>query len=138
MIRFERDILLGLLGKGVALGVPAMGVAWWLGGWRGAGGVVAGEFVMLVNILGIAWLLGRALSDDPERKRSAMGLATLFLLKLLVLFGIAYYVLAVVGVSPIGFVSGCMIALAVLSWQVVSTPASELAEQDDTRQQEEE
>jgi hypothetical protein len=123
MIRFERDIILGLLRKGVILVVPAMGIAYFFGGWRGSLGVLAGELLMLTNIMGLAWVLGRGLRDDPAHRRRPLGLAALFLLKLLVLFGIAYYVLAVVGLSPIGFVSGCMMALGVLSWQVVATPS---------------
>lgn len=99
-----------------------MGIAYAFGGWRGSLGLLSGEVLMLLNIMGLAWLLGRGLRDDPEKKRSPLGLSALFLLKLLVLFGIAYYVLAVVGLSPIGFVSGCMMALGVMSWQVVATP----------------
>lgn len=135
MIKFNRRVLGAMATKGAMLGVPAMGIAYYFGRWEGAFGVLAGEVVMLVNIMGLAWVLGRGLRDDPEKQRRPFGLAALFLLKLLVLFGLSYYVLAVVGLSPIGFVSGCMIALGVMSWQVVATPKT--PEEDEASSSEE-
>lgn len=121
MIRFEREIVLGLIRKGVILLLPVSGVALFFGGWRVALGVAAGEALMLGNIVLISWMLGRSLGAKEGEQKSAVSLVSLFIVKLLVLFGLSYYVLAVVGLDPIGFVTGCMLSLVTLSWQVVTT-----------------
>lgn len=118
MIRFEKQIILGLVSKALAVAIPVSVGAGLMWGWRVGAGVVFGEALMLANIVFIAWLLGRGLGRGGG-KRAPM-LAALFLVKLLVLFGLSYYVLAVIGLDPIGFVAGCMLSLVVLSWQVVS------------------
>ncbi len=121
MIRFEREIVLGLIRKGLILLLPVSGVALFFGGWRVALGVAAGEALMLGNIVLISWMLGRSLGAKEGEQKSAVSLVSLFIVKLLVLFGLSYYVLAVVGLDPIGFVTGCMLSLVTLSWQVVTT-----------------
>lgn len=121
MIRFEREIVLGLIRKGLILLLPVSGVALFFGGWRVALGVAAGEALMLGNIVLISWMLGRSLGAKEGEQKSAASLVSLFIVKLLVLFGLSYYVLAVVGLDPIGFVTGCMLSLVTLSWQVVTT-----------------
>ena len=123
MVGLERKkSMVGLVRKALMVWLPSSALAYFVWGWRVAGGLLFGEALMLSNILFIAWLLRRGLGKKgrDQGTSGALGLAALFLVKLLVLFGLSYYVLAVIGLDPIGFVAGCMLSLVVLSWQVIA------------------
>ena len=90
-----------------------------VGDSRLAGSVAGGACMMGADIAAMLWLLERALVARPRGQAQALGLAALFMLKLLVLFIASYYVLAVTGASALGFVTGVMIALAAVSWSSV-------------------
>ena len=123
-MQLNRRALKGVVEKSAALGGIGALIGGAIGGWDGALGVLAGVALVGLNVIGIALLVRRSVRADGASAPRAGGALVmgLFVLKLLVLFTLAYYVLAVIGLSPIGFVSGCMIALGALSWQVVSTP----------------
>ena len=122
MVQLDEAWQRGLIARGGVIMTLSAGFSWWMWGWEVGGAVAAGLLVMLVNLVGLAWLLRKTFSDEERGSRSAWWLSLLFLAKLLVLFGLSYYVLAVVGLSPVGFATGCLLGLVVLSWQVLGTP----------------
>lgn len=123
MIRFEPIFVRGMLIKSVVLAAVfggLIGLKW--GAWV-ALSLCVGEGLFCADIVAMAWLLRLIMVPG----RSSIGLSLLFLLKLLVLFGLTYYFLAHVGLSPAGLTAGFILGLGVLSWQVVSTPSKEVA-----------
>ena len=114
MIRFEPSFVRGMFYRGSVAGAIAGLLTGLLSGWDVAVAVIAGEVLFCADLVAMAWLLRRVFEPSGGSTSGSFGLSLLFLLKLLVLFGLAYYFLAVVGLSPAG--------LGVLSWQVVATP----------------
>ena len=105
-----------------ALGAAVGGGVWgWLGPWW-ACSLWAGAGVMGFSIGATLWMLGQMRDPEEGRAPNRGGLAFVFFLKLLVLFGVTYYALAGAGLSALGFVAGCMLALGALSvavlWQI--------------------
>ena len=125
MIRFEPSFVRGMIYRGVVAGVIAgllTGISF---GWDVAAAVLAGEALFCADLVAMAWLLRRVFEPSGQPTSGSLGLSLLFLLKLLVLFGLAYYFLAVVGLSPAGLAGGFILGLGVLSWQVVATPSKD-------------
>lgn len=120
MIRFERSFIQGLVLRGLALGAVAAALSWLLIDGAFALGLLSGLVLMCANILSMTWLL-ESMRDAPGvRTPGPKTLAALFLLKLLVLFGLTYYLLAEVGLSPAGLALGFVLGLGALSWQVIT------------------
>lgn len=122
MIRFEPSFVRGMFYRGSVAGAIAGLLTGLLSGWDVAVAVIAGEVLFCADLVAMAWLLRRVFEPSGGSTSGSFGLSLLFLLKLLVLFGLAYYFLAVVGLSPAGLAGGFILGLGVLSWQVVATP----------------
>jgi hypothetical protein len=68
----------------------------------------------------MAWLIERMLGGGGGGGVGPGALLFFFALKLLVLFGLTYYLVVVLGLSALGFVAGYVVLLAGLMWQAVS------------------
>jgi hypothetical protein len=113
MIRFEPSFVKGMFYRGCVAGAVAGLLTGVFLGWDVALGVIAGEALFCADLVAMAWLLRRVFEPSGQPTSGSLGLSLLFLLKLLVLFGLAYYFLAVVGL-----------------WQVVATPTSDTSEEE--------
>lgn len=130
MIRFEPSFVKGMFYRGCVAGAVAGLLTGVFFSWDVALGVIAGEALFCADLVAMAWLLRRVFEPSGQPTSGSLGLSLLFLLKLLVLFGLAYYFLAVVGLSPAGLAGGFILGLGVLSWQVVATPTSDTSEEE--------
>jgi hypothetical protein len=131
MIQFEAAFIKGLFRRASTLALVCAALAWWWSGAWEAVSVVGGVALMVGDITAIAWLLHKMLGSGEWGLWSAGALSLLFLIKLLVLFGLAYYFLAVVGLAPAGFAAGCIIGLAGLNWHVIAHPTSPAVQKND-------
>ncbi len=93
--------------------------AWFWGPWA-ALSVWCGTLLGVANVWGMAWLIERMVGGGEERRVGAGALLFFFALKLLVLFGLTYYLVVVLGLSALGFVAGYVVLLTGLMWQAVS------------------
>lgn len=92
-------------------------------------GLLAGGAIAIGNFGAIVWLGGRLVAAD---QRSKVLLALLFMVKLLLLFGLVAVALLTLPVDPLAFAFGCVLvvpaALLMLLWQslrpALATPPS--------------
>lgn len=138
MIQFEPKFVKGMLGRFAIASALAVAIAIPFWGIEVAVSIVIGNALMTGNVIVMSWFLRKMLGASEGGGGKSSNLVTVFLLKLLVLFGLTYYVLAVVGVDPLGLVSGFMLGLAVLSWQVIRGGASTESESAQDADSEEE
>lgn len=120
--------------KAIGLGVFTALVLAVLGYAQVALGVLVGVGLALANIAAMALLLGRLLKGPKRPGSSGLFWGGLFLLKLLVLFGATYYVIAVARLDPIGFAAGYALLLVAIVWQSLTpatSPPQQSHKQDD-------
>ncbi len=117
-----RGLVQGALIKTLILGALSTLLASWRWGAHAGWSVVAGLVMVTVNVTAMAWLIRRTLRGPGTGGQGVGPLAALFLLKMLVLLGLTYYVIAVLRLSPLGFVYGYVLFLGALVWQTLVTP----------------
>lgn len=106
--------------KGLGLCALLSGVVTWVWGpWAGSS-VWCGTALGAVNVWGMAWLVERVVGGGDGERIGAWAVLLFFALKLLVLFGLTYYLVVVLGLSALGFVAGYVALLTGLMWQAVS------------------
>lgn len=118
-----RTLLLGfVLGALVALLVDA----------RLGTSILAGTVLVCANLRFMAWgigkLLGMATEHTPD---GTAGWTALFLLKLLALFVLTYYLIAVLGLSAVGFLVGYSLFVLVMLVQALTDAPDEDAQDGD-------
>ena len=121
MTLIRSAFLRGALFKAMILGSAAMTLSTLIWSAALAKAIAVGLSLAMGNIA-LMHVLLRRLVSGPGRGAGAAALGALFLLKLLVLFGVTYYVIAVVGLDPLGFAAGYALLLAAIVWQSL-TPA---------------
>lgn len=110
------------LHKACVLLVCAMSVSWLLWGSSQAFAILGGGFVMAANMVFISLMVRRMLAKEDVHRSGLVRLVLLFMLKLLVLFGLTYYVVVVLGLSAMGYMGGYMVFLTAMLWQGLSPP----------------
>lgn len=120
MVELSKGLVWGGTIKGAGLCALASAVAAWFWGPWVALSVWGGTLLGGANVWGMAWLIERMLGGGGGGGVGPGALLFFFALKLLVLFGLTYYLVVVLGLSALGFVAGYVVLLAGLMWQAVS------------------
>lgn len=107
------------LGKTVVVGALSAlcaGISW--GWWLGVS-TLMGAAMVVMNVWVIGWLIRRMFEEASSGRVSGAKWGALFMLKLLALFGLTYYCIARLGLSPVGYALGYSALPAALVWQAV-------------------
>lgn len=119
------------LGKTMALGaLSGLGAGLTWGWWLGLS-VAVGAAMVVVNVITIAWLIRKMFEQARAGGASGLRWGALFMLKLLALFGLTYYCIARLGLSPVGFALGYSAFPAALVWQAVADMFGEPVPEED-------
>lgn len=124
MVTLENKFVVQAIKKTLGLGGAAMILCTLIWDRHIALSVAAGVGVAVGNIAFMAWFIRRVFSRGGHGYTGALGWSLLFLLKLLVLFGLTYYVLVVVRLNALGYSAGYIILLIALTWQGLIQPAT--------------
>lgn len=119
--------LRGVTYKSVGLGAGAVAAGSLLWGWSIGLALTVGVSLAVANLLSMSWIMSKILRGPAAEKQSTLGWGMLFLLKLLVLFGVTYYVIAVARLNPLGFAAGYALLLVAIVWQAL-VPAQDKPE----------
>lgn len=117
-----RTLLLGfVIGALVALLVsPHLGTS-----------ILAGTVLVCANLRFMAWGINHLLSRAAQAHgQGSVGWTALFLLKLLALFGLTYYLIAVLGLSAVGFLVGYSLFVLVMVLVALTDDTPEDDEQE--------
>jgi hypothetical protein len=138
----ERDdplagFLPGLIWKTLALGAAAgLLVARWMSsglGWS----VMAGAGLAAANAAALSWLVGKILEPEPDEtaeiRKSTAFWAALLGFKLLALLTLAFLVIVLFGVRPLGLAIGYTMFLLATIWQTTAAYGGRTRRPDDTR-----
>lgn len=123
MIMMKNEFIRGAIYKAMLIGGVCMiggGLIWDM---AIAASIGVGVLIASANLAFMTWFIGRVLSRAGEGSMGALGWSVIFLLKLLVLFGLTYYVLVVVRLNALGYTSGYIIVLAAITWQGLIPPS---------------
>ena len=117
--------IVGVLRRSVALGgagVIACALIWDL---SVAAALGCGVCMGMVNLVLTTWLVRLVLQRAAQGSGAgALGLSLIFLLKLLVLFGVTYYAVGVVQLNALAYTSGYITLLVAITWQGLQKPSA--------------
>jgi len=127
----------GLIWKTLALGAAAgLLVARWMStglGWS----VMAGAGLAAANAAALAWLVGKILEPEPDEtseiRKSTAFWAALLEFKLLALLTLAFLVIVLFGVEPLGLAIGYTMFLLATIWQTIAAYSGRSRRSRDTR-----
>ena len=115
----------GVLSKSAVLGGVAMLTCLVVWSWSIAFALGCGVCMGMLNLVRTTWLVRRVLSQAATGSgASALGLSLIFLLKLLVLFGVTYYAVGVVQLNALAYTSGYITLLVAITWQGLQKPSA--------------
>lgn len=123
MLNMLNPFIVGVLRRSAVLGGVAMIACALIWGASMAWALGCGVCMGMANLALTTWLvrliLGRTASGSGA---SAVGLSLIFLLKLLVLFGVTYYAVVVVQLNALAYTSGYIVLLVAITWQGLKKP----------------
>jgi len=118
MLTLSSEFATGVLRKAAILTGLVASLVWGFFGFESALSYACGALSMVVNAAGIWWMMQRVMKPG----RGSGFWTVLFLGKLLVLFVVTYYLIAVLGLGAFEFVMGYASLLAVMAWQALEKP----------------
>ena len=119
MMMINEAFLRGVTYKAAGLGTATAVVSSLIWSWSIGLSLIVGVSLAIANLLSMSWIMSKILRGPAAQKQSALGWGMLFLLKLLVLFGVTYYVIAVARLNPLGFAAGYALLLVAIVWQAL-------------------
>ena len=120
MAKLELDVIRAVVRKTFIIGLVALGLAWWYAGATLAIAVGVGVLVAASNLLFVAWLSKKVIGDGEgvAGKGAWMALSTL---KMALLFGLVWFLIARLQLDAVGFVIGFSCFLPAIVWQAVDS-----------------
>lgn len=119
VMMINRAFLRGVTYKAAGLGTASVVASSLIWSWSIGLSLTVGVSLAIANLLSMSWIMGKILRGPAAQKQSTLGWGMLFLLKLLVLFGVTYYVIAVARLNPLGFAAGYALLLVAIVWQAL-------------------
>lgn len=119
MMMINAAFLRGVTYKAMGLGAVSVVAGSLIWGWSVGLALIVGVSLAVANLLLMSWIMGKILRGPASEKQSTLGWGMLFLLKLLVLLGVTYYVIAVARLNPFGFAAGYAMLLIAIVWQAL-------------------
>lgn len=117
MAQLEVRFIHGVVWKTLILGVVAVVVSGlWLGSAM-AVSVLSGTVVAALNLRFVAWLSQKMIGRAKKGNTNSTAWAMLLLVKMFVLFGLIFVLIALLDVDAIGFVTGFSLFLPAIAWQ---------------------
>lgn len=127
MVMIEPDFVFGVVRKSLFLGAAAVLGALLAVSAEVALAVAIGTVVSSINLCVMAWTIKKMLDAGRDGGTSATAWGLLLTLKMLVLIGFIWWLIAYVNVNAVGFTVGFSLFMPAIGWQIlVSEPPAEM------------
>ncbi len=118
MANLELDVIRAVIRKTLMLGLVALAGTWWFAGASIALAVAVGVVVASLNLAFVAWLSRKVIGDGKGMVGKG-GWMALSVVKMTILFGLVWFLIARLGLDAIGFVIGFSCFLPAIVWQAL-------------------
>jgi hypothetical protein len=119
MANLEYDVILAIIGKTFIIGLLAFAGGWWFAGGSIALAIGVGAIVAAANLYFVAWLIEKVIGDDGKGVVGKGGYMILSTIKMTLLFGLVWFLIARLGLSAVGFAIGFSCFLPAMVWQAL-------------------
>jgi hypothetical protein len=120
MANLELDVIRAVVRKTFIIGLVALSFSWWYAGATLGIAVVFGVVVAASNLLFVAWLSKKVIGDGAGLVGKG-GWMVLSVLKMSILFGLVWLLIARLELDAIGFVIGFSCFLPAMVWQALDS-----------------